>query len=286
MPLDPRRLESALPIVTEQVLTRRDVILYALGVSVALDRETDPHALSFLYEDRLQALPSMAAVLGYPGFWLGEERFGLTASGILHVGHSIEIHRPLPVEGTIRGVTTVDGIIDKGAGKGALVYIRREVYDAAAGDHLATVLQTSLLRHDGGFGGEGGAGRELIRVPERMQDASLHSRTVPEQALIYRLSGDYNPLHILPDVAKQAGFERPILHGLCTYGVVGFALLSHLCARGGSISRLDVRFSAPVYPGERLRTDVWLLGDGKASFRSTAVERNVTVLDNGFAEYD
>lgn len=274
-----------MPLVTEQVLTNRDVILYALGVGVALGRETDPQALKFLYEDNLQPLPPMAAVLGYPGFWLGEDRFGLTVSGILHVGHSVEIHRPLPVEGAIRGVTTVDKIVDKGAEKGALLYIRREVYEGVSGKHLATVRQTSLLRRDGGFGGASDGGCEPIRIPSRAYDAALNSRTAPEQAILYRLSGDYNPLHILPEVARRAGFERPILHGLCTYGVVGYALLSHLCAEGGSIDRLDVRFSAPVFPGESIRTYVWLLGEGRASFRSTAVERDVTVLDNGYVEY-
>lgn len=285
MPLDPRRLEQQLPIITDQLLTRRDVILYALGVGVARGRETDLEALKFLYEVQLQALPTMATVLGYPGFWLGEERFGLTVSGILHVGHSIEIHRPLPVEGAIRGVTTVDDIVDKGSEKGALLYIRREVYDGVSRERLATVRQTSLLRRDGGFGGASKGGSEPINIPQRSHDASLSSRTTPDQALLYRLSGDYNPLHILPEVARSAGFERPILHGLCTYGVVGCALASHLGARGKSIRRLDARFSAPVFPGESIRTNIWLLGDGRVSFRSMAVERNVMVLDNGYAEF-
>lgn len=287
MALDPQRLQSQMPIVTRHAFTRRDTMLYALGVGVALDDPLGPSALRFAYEEGLQALPTMATILGYPGFWQGEPRFGLDWRRILHAEQSIELHRPLPVEGVVRAETTIEDMLDKGADKGALLYIRREVYEDSSSAPLATVRQTSFLRGDGGFGGRRGGGREPSAIPERPADSAFESRTFPEQALIYRLSGDYNPLHVVPEVARSAGFEKPILHGLCVYGVIGHALLGHLCGNDAAwLRRLDVRFSSPVYPGESLRTEVWLLGSGKAAFRSTVLGRERLSLNNGYLEFE
>lgn len=286
MALDPERITSQMPIVTRHEFARRDTMLYALGVGAGFDQETRKSDLRFTYEDKLQALPTMAAVLGYPGFWLGEPRFGLDLGRILHAEQSIELHGPLPVEGVIAATTYVEDMVDKGPGKGAILYIRRDVFQEGSDKPLATIRQTSFLRGYGGFGGHD-AGREPFAIPERPCDAQLESRTFESQALIYRLSGDYNPLHVVQDIAVAAGFDRPILHGLCTYGVVGRALVGQLC--GGEpdrLRRLDVRFSAPIYPGETLRTEVWQQGDGRAAFRSTVVERALLVLNNGYVEFE
>ncbi|MGO9774547.1 MAG: MaoC/PaaZ C-terminal domain-containing protein [Roseiarcus sp.] len=275
----------AMPMVTRHAFTRRDAILYALGVGAALGRAVDARALRYVYEEGLQALPTMAVVLGYPGFWLREPRFGLDWPRILHAEQAVEIHRPLPVEGAVRGETNIENLLDKGKDKGAVLYLRREVFDDRSGELLATVRQTSFLRGDGGFGGRRDGGPEPFPIPDRSCDIVLESRTTPEQALIYRLSGDHNPVHVLPEVARRAGFEKPILHGLCTYGVVGCALVTHFCADDASrLRRLDVRFSSPAFPGDSIRTDVWLLADGKAAFQSRVVERDVLVLNNGYLE--
>lgn len=276
-----------MPITVRHEFTRRDTMLYALGVGVALGRPFDPAVLRFVYEENLQALPTMAVILGYPGFWQREARFGLDWQRVLHAEQSIELHGPLPVEGVVRSETFIEDMLDKGAEKGAILYIRRDIVDDSSGEPLATVRQTSFLRGDGGFGGRRDGGREPFAIPERPCDDILESATSQEQALIYRLSGDYNPLHVTADVARSAGFEKPILHGLCVYGVVGHVLLAHLCGNEPSrLRRMDVRFSSPTYPGETLRTEVWHLDRGKAAFRSTVVGRERMVLNNGYVEFE
>ena len=152
---------------------------------------------------------------------------------------------------------------------------------------IATVRQCSFLRGDGGFGGRSDGAPAPHPMPDRPTDDVIRMRTRPEQALIYRLSGDYNPLHIDPKVAEQGGFERPILHGLATYGVAGRAVLKALCGdQPERLRRFDVRFSSPVYPGESLDIAIWREGTGRAALRARAVERDVVVLQNGYVEYE
>ena len=156
--------------------------------------------------------------------------------------------------------------------------------DATSGELLATLTSTTFCRADGGFGGPTGPVKAVHELPARTSDHSLDFATQPRAALIYRLSGDYNPLHAEPAVARAAGFERPILHGLATYGIAGWAITQSVC--GGdpaAVQSIDVRFSAPVYPGETIRTEIWI--EGKVvSFRARAVERDIVVLNNGRAE--
>ena len=285
MPLDYDMLMGLEPIETLQDLTRRDTMLYALGVGAAAEAPTDRSELQFVYEDGLKALPTMAVVMAYPGFWAMEPKYGLTWQKLLHGEQSTEIHRPLPVEGRLRGVTAIDAIYDKGAEKGAVMYHSRKIYDGA-GEHVATCRQSSFLRADGGFGGSSEGAPQPHPIPDRAPDLTLTATTRPDQALLYRLSGDYNPLHADPDVATGAGFKAPILHGLGTYGVVGRVLLKALCANEPALlKRLDVRFSSPVYPGETLQADVWREGEGRAAFRARVLERDVTVLQNGYMEF-
>lgn len=274
------------PIESVQELTFRDTILYALGVGVAAENPSDPGELKFVYEEGLMALPTMAVVLAHPGFWLRNPEYGLRWQKILHGEQSIEIHcPPLPVDGHFRGVTTIDEIYDKGAGRGALLLSSRRIF-LQSGKHVATVRQSTYLRGDGGFGGRSDGAPRPHPIPERVPDLTARAATHVGQALLYRLSGDYNPLHADLRVAREAGFARPILHGLATYGVVGRALLRVLCSDAPErLRRMDARFSSPVYPGESFEIDIWREAIGRAAFRVKVAERDAVVMQNGYLEY-
>ena len=276
MAIDPDRLLAMPPIVARQTLARRDTILYALGVGAT--------ELDFLFEESLTALPTMAAILGYPGFFWRDPPLGANWPKILHGEQSTILHAPLPVEGEIIGSTRIEALFDKGAAKGALAMVTREIHDGE-GTHLATARATTFLRGDGGFGGTGEGAPVPHPLPERAPDAVMTLTTAANQAQIYRLSGDLNPLHIAPDVAAGAGFDRPILHGLATYGVIGRALLAARCDNEPArLRRIDGRFSSPVYPGETIETSIWDEGEGKLAFRARVVERDKIVFTNGYAE--
>lgn len=283
MTLDYERILNWPVQVVEQTWTEKDTILYALGIGLGIN-PIDEKQLRYVYEDGLQALPTMATVLGSPGFWLKEENTGVDWRRVLHGEQGIVLHRPLSPTAKVVGRTRVTDIVDKGKDKGALIYQQREVDDRTTGERLATLTMTTFCRGDGGFDGPSGPIKERHRLPERDPDMVCDLPTVPQAALIYRLSGDRNPLHADPAVARQAGFARPILHGLCTVGIAGHAIIKTCCDyRGESMRSMDVRFSAPMYPGETLRTEMWR--DGVViSFRSRIVHRNVVVLDNGRAE--
>jgi acyl dehydratase len=194
------------------------------------------------------------------------------------------LHRPLAPRGTVVGKTRVTELIDKGAGKGALVYSERVVVDQATGERIATATHTTFCRGDGGFGGPPREAPPVHAIPERAPDQVCDLQTRPETALIYRLSGDPNPLHVDPAVAKAAGFPRPILHGLATFGIAGHAILRSLCAYDPArLSAIAGRFSAPVFPGETIRTEMWRNGT-VVSFRARVLERDVIALNNGRAE--
>jgi acyl dehydratase len=263
--------------------TQRDTMLYALGVGLGTDpcNETE---LRFVYEKDLLALPTLPVVLGYPGMWLKDPATGVDWVRLVHGEQGLRLHRPIPAEGEVIGRTRVCNIIDKGPGKGALIYTERTVSDAASGELLATLSSTTFCRADGGFGGPSGPVKTVHELPARTPDHSIDFATQPRAALIYRLSGDYNPLHAEPAVASAAGFKQPILHGLATYGIAGWALTQSVCGGNpAAVQSIDVRFSSPVYPGETIRTELWV--DGKVvSFRSRVVERDVVVLNNGRAE--
>jgi len=283
MPVDPGHLLSyPIPEIVQD-LSVRDTILYALSVGLGTD-PMDFDQLRFVYEDGLQALPTMAVVLGYAGFWLGRPDTGVDSVKVVHGEQGIRIHKPLPVAGRLVGRTRVTGLVDKGPDKGALLYSERQVTDAA-GDLVATLEQTIFLRGDGGCGGSTGPAKPPHPVPDRMPDLVVDLPTLPSQALLYRLNGDYNPLHASPTVAAKAGFPKPILHGLATFGVVGHALLKGLCGyRPERLKAMDGRFSAPVYPGETIRTEIWHGSGGVAAFRARVVERGLLVLTHGRAE--
>jgi acyl dehydratase len=267
----------------EQHLTKRDTMLYALGVGLGAD-PCDEDQLKFVYEENLAALPSMAIVLGYPGPWHAHPDIGITRSHVVHGEQGFTILRPLPVDGAVTGLTEVTNVIDKGADKGALVMTKCTVREKATQEVVCTLTSTTFCRADGGFGGPSGPIRESHRIPDRAPDLTCDLPTLPQAALIYRLSGDYNPLHADPAYAKKAGFKMPILHGRATFSVAGHALLKTCCGYEPSrLKAMEGRFSSPVYPGETIRTEIWM--DGPiASFRSSVPARGVTVLNNGRAE--
>ena len=286
MSFDLERLLDEPPIETVAVYSVKDVILYALGVGVGIGAATSANTLRFVYENDIHVLPTMASVLATPGFWARDPRYGIDWKRVLHGEQSLTWYGLLPVEGRILSRFIFEDVQDKGPDKGAIVHSRREIFDHESGTHLATERKATFLKGDGGRGGRTEASPTVDPVPDRAPDLQIPSHTRHDQALIYRLSGDYNPLHIDPEIARQARFDRPILHGLCTYGVAGRALLKGLA--GGDTARLlsmSCRFSLPVYPGETIVTEIWACESGQAAFQCQAAEREVVVLAHGRAEY-
>lgn len=287
MPLDYAKLKGMKIEPIRHTYTRRDTMLYALGLGVGANDPTDAGDLKYVYEKSLVALPTQAVTLGAGAMLLAQPEFGINYKMLLHAEQSLVLHQPLPTEGTVIGEIGIDEIYDKGAAKGAILYMTRKLFDAASGDLLATMGIVSFLRGDGGCGGSSDGAPKPRPVPaERAADQSVTLPNPSNQALIYRLSGDYNPLHIDPEIAGVAGFARPILHGLCHYGMAGRALIKALCGDDPSrLRRLDARFTSPVYPGEPLHVELWNIGAGDASFRVVASTRNVVVQDFGRCEY-
>jgi acyl dehydratase len=274
-----------------QTYTERDSIVYALGLGVGRCNPVDAALMKFVYEGApggLAALPSMAVVLATGPFWMQDPATGIAWQRILHGEQTLLLHKPLPAAATVVGEHRIEAIIDKGADKGALMLLSRRLFDQANGDLLATVGSTVFMRGDGGFGGSGEGTPKPHPVPiDRGPDTTLDITTRPEQALLYRLSGDLNPLHVDPAVAMAAGFDRPILHGLCSYGIAGRAVLELLCGNEPKrLTRLDLRFASPVFPGETVRTEIWRQGPGRAAFRARVVERDQLILNNGLAEFE
>ena len=274
-----RLLNFDIPEV-RQTVTKRDAIFYALSIGMAHD-PLDQRQLDYVDHHRdLQVVPSMAVVLGHPGFWLANPATGVDAVRLVHGEQAIEIKRPLPVEGEIIAKTRVTGIVDKGMGKGALLYSEKTVREATSSDVIAITRSTTFLRGDGGFGGPSGPVPAAHVMPDTPPDIVIERQTRPEQALLYRLNGDDNPLHSNPEVAVNAGFPRPILHGLCTAGVATHAILEGLCHyEAARLKGWALRFTAPVFPGETIITEIW--ADG--SFRARIKERDVIAINNGYA---
>lgn len=274
------------PRETRHEYTQRDTILYALGIGAGEEAFRNPGLLQFVYEEQLVAIPTMAVVLAYPGFWLKEPQYNINWKHILHGEQSVTIHQPLAPAGKVVSDLFIDEIYDKGEEKGALLYSRREIYDEKRSIHLATVSQASFLRAEGGFGGKRDGAPKPHVIPAGAPDSIKRYRTREEQAILYRLSGDTNPLHIDHNVADAAGFEGPILHGLATYGFAGRALLDFFCRNEPSrFRKMKARFSKPVYPGDELTVQLWRETSGQGSFRVLVPARNSTVLDNGYFEY-
>ena len=268
----------------ESEYTFKDSILYALGLGYGSD-PLDTEELHFVTEDDQRLVPSQCNVMSYPGFWLRDEsRLGFDWLRVVHGEQLIKILRPLPVAARVHATPHILAIEDKGEDKGAVVYLQREIRLAETGEALAVVRSTVFARGDGGQGGFGEPPPAPTRIAVTEPDVVLQLPTSTRSALIYRLSGDFNPIHSNPDVARQAGFEKPILHGMCTMGLACRAILQRFCnQRPERLKSLFVRFSQPVIPGETIRFEFFKEA-GLLRFRAFAVERNVVVLDRCTAQ--
>lgn len=287
MPLDYEKLKSLTYEPVTMPYGARETILYALGVGVGLGDPLSMETLQYSSPRFLKALPTLATVLQRGNTQKAfDADVGVTWHMVVHGEQRLTMHLPLPAEAVLTSQTSLDGVWDKGPGKGALLAMRRNLY-LEDGTLLAESVATAFLRADGGFNGPTEGAPRPHPVPgDRPADLALDLPTGPDQALIYQLSGDYNPLHVDPGFARQAGFEKPILHGLCHYGIACRAALKLLCGDDPArLKRFDVRFSAPMYPGETLRTEIWREGPGRAAFRALAVERNAVVQNYGLIEY-
>jgi len=281
--------------VLKQAYTEKDAILYALSLGYGSD-PVDPAQIQYVYEKNLQVVPSFVAVLCAPGFWLADPSLGANTAMIVHAEHAIEFVRPLAPAGQLRGETSVVEVIDRGAGKGAMIVSERLIKDDASNELLARIVQHTLCRGDGGFSGIEPAPRaasvKAQLADEAPADWVVTLPTLPQAALLYRLFADLNPLHIDPAVAQKAGFDRPILHGLCTYGVVCRAVMQ--ACLGGDASRMHSlagKFTAPVVPGDNLRIEIWKdsqnphphTGRQALKIRCSVPERQSVVFSNGTA---
>lgn len=260
----------------------RDSALYALTLGYGND-PMDASDLRYVYEKDTLAVPTLLAIVGAPGPWATDPATGIDWVQLLHGEHRMTFHAPIKASASVLSKTRVTHVVDKGAAKGALVVTTREVHAAGSGEHLATVEHVSFCRADGGFGEGDQPLPALPSTPDVAPHESVLVSSLPQSALLYRLNGDLNPIHILPDMAAKAGFDRPILHGLCTYGMAARALLKIYCPDDpAKMKSFALRFSAPVFPGETLRVETWKDGN-TVHFKALAHERNVVVLSNGIA---
>jgi acyl dehydratase len=288
MPIDPDAV-GATSAAVESSWTSADALLYALGVGAG---GVDPaFELEFTTENSSdhpqRVLPTMATVVARPrgpeGASAGSEPLRQVGTFdpamLVHGEQAIELFGALPADGRVRTTSRVVGVYDKGSG--ALVVIESDSVDAATSEPRFRSRTSLFIRGEGGFGGDRGPSAAMA-PPDREPDHVVTYTTRPDQALLYRLSGDHNPLHSDPAFAKRAGFDRPILHGLCTYGFTGRALLHTLCdsdpARFGA---MEARFSAPVYPGDTLRVSMWVDDDGAGAVFRTDTQQGHVALDRG-----
>ncbi|MBM3560737.1 MAG: MaoC family dehydratase [Alphaproteobacteria bacterium] len=196
------------------------------------------------------------------------------------------LHDEIPAAATVRSRTRVTSLIDKGPGRGALIGLERTVVEHASGRRLATISTTLFCRNDGGFGGAAAAARAEPGIPDREPDLIVDLPSLPQAHLLYRLNGDHHPLHVDPEFARSVGFPGPILHGLCTFGMAGHALLQAVCSyEPRRLTAMRARFSAPFFPGETLSVGIWR-GDASVSYRAWVRARNSIVLDNGHASIE
>lgn len=275
MPINPDAVGSTSEPY-EHSWTEKDVMLYALGVGAGTGE------LQFTTENTmdtpLRVLPTMAVVLGVGGFGAMSKIGTFNPAMLVHGEQAIELYGEIPTSGTVSTVGEITGIWDKG--KGAVVVTESVSTDVSTGKPLFKNTMSAFIRGEGGWGGDRGPSGARNEPPERAPDHEVTYRTRDDQALIYRLSGDRNPLHSDPAFAKLGGFDRPILHGLCTYGFTGRALLHTLCGSDPARFRsMEGRFSSPVYPGEALTVRMWV-EDSSATFQTCGEDGRV-VIDSG-----
>jgi acyl dehydratase len=277
MPIDLEKTRTARPIESSASWTKDQVILYHLGVGAGA-RATDPKELEYTYEKNLKVLPSYGVipVFGAMGGLGAMPGVQINFALVLHGEQDIEIHRPIPPEAKTRSSARLANIYDKG--KAALI-VMEVATKLESGEPLFTNRFSIFARGEGGFGGDAGP-RPGNEPPSRKPDVVAESPTLPQQALLYRLNGDKNPLHADPEFAKLGGFDRPILHGLCSFGIVCKAVVDH-CLDGDTakVARYQARFAGVVFPGETIVTSAWK--DGKQILIQAATkERSSPVISN------
>lgn len=267
--------------VREQSYAERDAVLYALGVGLGSD-PCDAGDLRFLDERALSVLPTFAVTLCSPGMWIRDPALGVDFGKLVHSAQAAEFIAPLAPAGKVTGTAKVLSLTDRGEGRGAVLVLEREIRNADTNALHCRLQQTLLLRGDGGFGGDP-APRGAKFEPDQAPDSVGAYAVSPRAALIYRLSGDWNPLHLDPGFAAKAGFSRPILHGLASYAIAGVAVSRALGRDPAQVSRLACQFSGIVLPGDAITFEIWNADDDTARFRALVGDRKV--LDDGTIEW-
>ena len=280
MPIQPERLLNHRFTDIPHRYERRDAILYALGLGLGHD-PCNRGDLRYLFETDLAVLPTFAVTLASPGMWIAAPEFGVDFAKLVHAEQAARFHAPLPPAAEVVGRAKVIALYDRGPGRGAVLVLERSIH-SQTGALYCTLQQTLLLRGDGGFGGPPASSAPSI-IPDRPPDLNTRAVIDPRAALIYRLSGDRNPLHCDPDFARGAGFDRPILHGLASYALAGITVARACGFSPTRITALQSRFSGVVFPGDVLDFKIWK-GEGKAVFQAFVGDRKV--LDQGLVSFE
>ncbi|MEN7343244.1 MAG: MaoC/PaaZ C-terminal domain-containing protein [Pseudomonadota bacterium] len=280
MTLDPQRLQSLRRQDLPFVWRADQSALYAL--SVGFGREAEAAEQDFLLPSATQqAVPSMATVMTVNPF---EQDYGWHYAQMLHGEQYLKIFRPLRPQAELLADFAIEAVHDKGPNRAAILVARTDVRDARTNMPVCCLRSTLVARADGGFDGPTDPLPAPAAIPARPADLTHHAATRAEQAFLYRLNGDHNPLHVDEQRARAAGFPRPILHGLCTYGFACRAILETICQYDATlIAELNARFSAPVYPGDVITTLMWQSGD-EIAFQCRVESRDSTVIDNGYCK--
>lgn len=259
--------------------TWKDTALYALGVGSGFSE------LEYCYEKNLKVLPSFSMSAIFDFFWHVGKTSEVNLAGVLHGEQELIFHRPIPIEGQLITEGRITNYYDKGANKGALIVAESNTLHSD-GSLLFTGIVSLFGRLDGGFGGENAPKKELI-FPDKLPDNVVEALPSPDQPLLYRLSGDIFPLHADPEFAKMCGFEKPIMHGLCTHGFACRALIASLVpGQPEKVRRMNCRFSRPLYPGIPIKTLIWNIEPGKSLWRTVNAQSGETVIDNGVFVFD
>ena len=280
MPIEPERLLNHRFAEIRHSYDRRDAILYALGLGLGED-PCNRGDLRYLLETDLAVLPTFAVTLASPGMWIAAPEFGVDFAKLVHAEQAARFHAPLLPAAEVVGRAKVIALHDRGPGRGAVLVLERSIH-GPTGVLYCTLRQTLLLRGDGGYGGAAPPTAPSL-IPDRPADADVRVQVSLRAALIYRLSGDKNPLHIDPDAARRAGFDRPILHGLASYGMAAIAAAGANGRAPVDVTAIQCRFSGVVFPGDLIDFKIWK-GEGKAMFQAFVGDRKV--LDQGLVSFE
>ena len=280
MPLNYERIMAFRPADQPVSYGPRDCIIYALGIGIGMD-PMDQVQLRFVYEKDLVAFPTLMAVIGRLGRSLSGPEFGVDPRMMVAASLKVVLHEPVATEGKLTSRPRVREVIDKGPNSAAIIELTRDLI-APDGRVVATVDNSNLARKHGGFGGKVTEIALPHQVPATPPQRVVELPTPANLALLYRLTGDLNPLHSDPEHARAVGFERPILHGAATYGIAAHAVVRHIDYRAEQIASIEARFVRPLFPGDTLRTEIWRQGN-RISFQSSVPGRDGYVLTNGLA---